>query len=181
MKDKTIQNIREVFLKQLENSPVEKITVTSVCKDAHINRGTFYRYFHDVYELLEDIENSLLKEISDYTKLLADSEISDEKAVLSLLEIFKKNNAVFKSIHDNTENTAFGKKIYETVYEPFLTVFEKRIDSKYSDNLLYLYHYCISGAISVIVSWIRSGSKESATEIYELIKKIEIFGLSSFS
>ena len=48
--------IRETFIELLRKKPVEKITVTEICKTAGINRGTFYIHFNDPYDLLRRIE-----------------------------------------------------------------------------------------------------------------------------
>ena len=38
----TKQAIRDSFLKLLSEKPIEKISVTEICREAEINRGTFY-------------------------------------------------------------------------------------------------------------------------------------------
>ena len=37
----------------IREKPVAKITVSEICAKAEINRGTFYRYYLDVYDLAE--------------------------------------------------------------------------------------------------------------------------------
>ena len=36
--------IKESLLKLLENKEIHQVTVTDICKDADINRGTFYTH-----------------------------------------------------------------------------------------------------------------------------------------
>ena len=42
--------IRETFINLLEKKNINKITVSEICKEADINRATFYRYYLDVYD-----------------------------------------------------------------------------------------------------------------------------------
>ena len=47
------------FLDMLEEMPIQKITVKGICEKAEINRSTFYRYYKDPYDLMEQIESEL--------------------------------------------------------------------------------------------------------------------------
>jgi AcrR family transcriptional regulator len=49
--------IKEAFIQLLQKMPVEKISVTEICKIAEINRGTFYIHYQDPYDVLKQIEN----------------------------------------------------------------------------------------------------------------------------
>jgi len=46
----------------MQKKPIEKITVTEICRQAQINRTTFYLYYKSPYELKEDMLNSELSE-----------------------------------------------------------------------------------------------------------------------
>ena len=41
----------------------DKITVKELCARSEITRGTFYQYYSDIYELMEQIQETLLKDI----------------------------------------------------------------------------------------------------------------------
>ena len=47
--------IQASFLKLLDQRPLAQITVKDVVTDCGVNRNTFYYYFQDIPELLEDI------------------------------------------------------------------------------------------------------------------------------
>ena len=40
--------------------PLDKVSVTQICKKAEINRVTFYKYYQDVYDLYEKTVDELL-------------------------------------------------------------------------------------------------------------------------
>lgn len=56
--------IREAFWRLYTAKPISKISVKDICALAGYNRGTFYRYYSDVYEVLESIENEILEQFS---------------------------------------------------------------------------------------------------------------------
>lgn len=62
--EQTKNNLRRAFGGSTSKSP-RKITVKQITDLAGYNRGTFYLYFKDVYDLLEDIEAKMLQVIED--------------------------------------------------------------------------------------------------------------------
>ena len=51
----TKRKIFATFLTILEKKPFDKITVRDIVEACDINRNTFYYYYSDIYELLEEI------------------------------------------------------------------------------------------------------------------------------
>lgn len=54
------QNLRRAFLELYRKYPTTEITVTQLCKYAHVARTTFYSHYQNVDELLEEIEDDLM-------------------------------------------------------------------------------------------------------------------------
>ncbi len=55
----TKQTIKDTFLELLKQKSFTKITVTEICKNAEINRGTFYLHYYDIHDVLSDIFNDM--------------------------------------------------------------------------------------------------------------------------
>lgn len=49
----TLTTIKDSMLKLMEKKEISKITVTELCNLADINRATFYKYYVDIYDLIE--------------------------------------------------------------------------------------------------------------------------------
>ena len=61
--EQTRANLRQAFWELYAEKPVEKISVREITDRAGYNRATFYLYYHDVYELLDEIEDTVLGNI----------------------------------------------------------------------------------------------------------------------
>lgn len=76
---KTKKYIREAFLELRRKFPLEKIKVTDICQKALINKSTFYKYYTDVYNLSDILEQESFQEFWDdfqnKDKLLEDTEV----------------------------------------------------------------------------------------------------------
>lgn len=55
------------FLALMEGKPYEKITVKELTQQCAIARTTFYRHFEDIYDLVEQLEQYLLRELVLYS------------------------------------------------------------------------------------------------------------------
>ena len=59
---KTLRHIDEALLECLKENEFRKITVDMLCRKALINRSTFYKYYADKYELLNNYLDRVLSE-----------------------------------------------------------------------------------------------------------------------
>ena len=51
----TRQAIMYSTLKLLQVKPIDKITVRDICDQCELTRNTFYYYFSDIYEVVEEL------------------------------------------------------------------------------------------------------------------------------
>ena len=61
----TRQTIKDTFLELLNQKSFTKITVTEICKNAEINRGTFYLHYYDIHDVLTDIFDDMIMVIME--------------------------------------------------------------------------------------------------------------------
>ena len=59
----TKEHIILSYLSLIRSKKWDKISVIEICKKAEITRGTFYQYFGDIYDLMEQLEGALLEEL----------------------------------------------------------------------------------------------------------------------
>lgn len=64
---KTLRHIDDALIDNLRNHAFRKITVDMICRSAMINRSTFYKYYSDKYELLDNYLSRVMKEFEEAT------------------------------------------------------------------------------------------------------------------
>ena len=57
----TRQRIMDGYLDMMREKRWDKTTVRELCGKLHISRGTFYQYYTDIYDLVEQAEDQLLQ------------------------------------------------------------------------------------------------------------------------
>ncbi|MFI3175840.1 MAG: TetR/AcrR family transcriptional regulator [Bacillota bacterium] len=112
----------ESFLSLYQNTSFHKMTVKDICKEANINRSTFYEYFIDIYDVLDTIENSifppseLLPQFNAHKKCTV---FDIEQHLLLLREQKKSLKILFSERENNTFRTKFINYIKPIVLEIF--------------------------------------------------------------
>lgn len=151
--NKTKKAAHSAFITLLGDHSFEEITITDICRIADINRKTFYNHYTGIYQLMEEIENLIVRE---FEQLLNQYNID---TVLNKPQIFF--DALNNVIRDNYEDyfrlvssnystglvtkiiAALKMRIKEFMVEADL------FNVKYVD---YIITYTISGLVSLYQS-----------------------------
>lgn len=122
------QRIVDAYLDALNTKRYDKITVSSVIKNAKINRSTFYRHFLDIYDLYENIcgetAEKIVCEVCDSMKRIFAEGYSigqmneayeaifgifvDNKNIISLLSGSRGSLMLLKKFRDKCEKRLSG-------------------------------------------------------------------------
>ncbi len=93
---KTKRNIKNAFLELLSEKSISNITVQNILDLALINRATFYKYYHDKYDLAEQLSKSCLSDIA----FLIEERFSYMQKMSSLEKIIQDIYAYICNNHD---------------------------------------------------------------------------------
>ena len=112
-KSLTRENLIEAFWELYKDKPIEKITVKEITNRAGYNRGTFYAYFKDTYEVLKEIKESIMP--------------SKDMIIYPIQRLERKEDLIFDTLNhsndyfiENQENTGcysvLAKALHVSVY-----------------------------------------------------------------
>lgn len=161
----TKMRIRSALYELLKEIDYEKITVTAICKRAEINRATFYKHYLDVADLVDQIQEETINELSEQLQNAIDN--NSEIFIVDMLKFLKhemSNNAGINLFSISTVST-FTSKISTLIYTKFSTFLEPEIpsNSEYSKDLVFA--YIAGGCAGIIDYWAKSGYKENEEAI----------------
>ena len=111
--NRTVRDFQNALATLLEAKPFEKITVDQICNEALLHRSSFYRYFHDKYDLLEQLINTRINQIFDE----ADTEDDFLQLTISFLGNHKK---VFRHLSGDSANSTFYTEMIRIISEVLL-------------------------------------------------------------
>ncbi len=165
--------LKDSFIDLLEKKGISKITVKEICKNADINRTTFYNHYNDQYDLMRKLENELIENIG--IRLAKYTQDGTDVALVEILEeIFeyiRENAKLCKILLSEKGNLDFQKRIMMLVYDKDISnLFNKNIFLK--EDIDYVYSFIITGCIGVIQKWLEDDMKKSTHSMAGMIIKL---------
>jgi AcrR family transcriptional regulator len=172
----TRQTFIDAFCAAYETKPVEKITVAELTREAGYNRGTFYEYFVDVYNLLEQIEDELIDHIGErVASTISKGNFADIflEAFANLQESAEKSSLVLLT----SEHTSkFPAKLKRAIMPVIISAFRIPPDNA---KAVYALDFYLSGVISIMGEWQKSDRELSVDELGGLIRVLLTEGVLS--
>jgi AcrR family transcriptional regulator len=163
----TRQNLIDAFWSFYSQKRIEKITVKEITEKAGYNRGTFYEYYTDVYDVLEQIENSLIPGIDELPPVNKPLDSTSAMPIDMFLKMYEKNNQYYSLLLGENGNPAFAGKLKKAVKpiisEAFLA---KSLDKAELD---YILEFVLSAMIGILGYWFKENQGMSAEKLIALI------------
>ena len=152
-KRQSIEKIEKVFIDLLQTKELSEIHVSDICKQAQLNRTTFYANYTDVYDLADSIR---------------------DKLEIDLLAIGFNRNDYLKLFRHIRENQLFYRTYFKLGYDDNykILVYDTELAKKHFQNRFIDYHieFFKSGLNKIIKMWLQNGCQESPEEMFEIIK-----------
>lgn len=138
-------------------------SVREIVGKAGYNRSTFYEYFTDVYDLLEQIEASILPDIEKHQSIIMETGV--HLPIQHLTEVYSRNKKYFVVLLGKNGDPAFQEKI-KNVYKALLRPHFQSLDA--DDFILeYTLEYSISAFLGVMTY---SFTREENPDIEKMVQ-----------
>lgn len=159
---KTQSIIQETLKKILLNKDVKDITVYELCKEANINRGTFYNHYNNISEVYEVIFNDMFTSIQEKINKLNLIHFEDDD-LIELLDLILNNKYIFENFIKSGLYNSWSNKIIDIVKEKYT----KEIPSSFHKKDIYLdaFTFILYGAAGIIIKWANKNYKTSKEAI----------------
>lgn len=159
-KKESQEKIEKIFVNMIQTKEINEITVKDICKEAGLNRSTFYANYLDVYDLADQIRKKLFQDVYD----LYNDERKQQYNKDGFLKLFyhiKENHIFFKTYF----KLGFDKTEIITDFDiiPIINDFS-------TDYLDYHVTFFKAGLNAIIVKWLNNGCVETPEEMLEIIK-----------
>lgn len=130
MAKKTKEKIEPALIELLSEKNLEEIDVVCLCKAAGVSRGTFYRYYSSVFDIVTDIKN----DIEPLFDFINDGNLDLYHYLIKALSIGEKHPAIFIkkiiSISENTPSAFRFLQLEEIIHSKFFDYFTEKVGSE---------------------------------------------------
>ena len=173
---RTKKALRDALLSLLEKKPITEISVTELTTLADVNRATFYFYYTDLLDMLQQIQNEAYQAfqevLSESTPSITTIEGFTDYAE-TLLNYCKDHEALVKFIIKNDTNNQLYKQIQTLMLNNIPNskeVFDVNNPARYSTN------YILNAMVGIMIDWMDEGMKIPPHELAEFCAHIYLNG-----
>lgn len=176
--DATRKAIFDAFWTTYQRKPIDKISVKELVDIAHVHRSTFYRYFTDIYDLLGQLEEKVLCEISAVLDKIEASEIADllnhaESTAIALKEYVP----LIYYLTGPNGDVNFRNKLQEQMRLRFTGL---SVGSNHSLSSEYIFNYIFSCLLSNMNFWYEHQEECSLEQICSMSKQLVSEGMIKY-
>ena len=167
---KTKKAIHEGVLQLLSEKTIDDISITELAQVAQINRKTFYNYYQNPYQVLDELENELVEEFvnsinaSDWNEWYNGHEFDFHKIFSSVTRSVQENRETYRYLLKIGKTSDIMIKVENRLKVEAFEYFSKYLTIE-KDVIVMIVEYVISGMFAVYRKWFSDGQRVSAEEV----------------
>ena len=157
---KTERSLEEALLKLMRGKSIDQITTTELCREAGINRNTFYAHYPNPMNLLERIEKQFIDIIVD----LIDNTVQQDGYSMLLQRVFEviiEHKALSLALLSRNGDPNYLRRVIETARVPVINYWRQLGTNLPQEDLDMLFTFLSHGAKQVILLWTENGFDKS--------------------
>lgn len=178
IKLKTPEILKDAFWQLYSEKDINKIRIVEITDLAGYNRGVFYSYYKNIYDMFDAIEREIMLEIKEISHLIQSfimDETYNQDKLAVIINNYKKNEKYLKVLFTKSDNPRFMMRIKKMLKDNLVKEAKKAGSTK--ENIEYYIEYYVSGMLNLLIYWFVNGSKLAVDEFSKLV--IELTGLQS--
>lgn len=161
---KTKKALHHALLALLKTSSLESISVSTLCREASINRGTFYLHYKDIATLFDEHLQHLLKDLEEsyYEPYRHVSRLVPHQLDPPTIWIFhhvKKYQQFYEVVFDRKSSLSYYYSLFEKIKE--LMGQSTSVYSLGERDLSFLIAYQANAIMGLLIQWSEDGFTRS--------------------
>ena len=177
--------LKESLMKILQTKDLDTISVAELCRDAGINRATFYRHYQIPKDILMEIQRDFYLRLRQEVKI-PESVENLRNVIETLCSCMNENLELVRILIKNNSDANFTNFINDIFLELVTEYRHIGITDKLNqEDIRFLALYSAGGSYFVLRSWAMGSSQKSPAEIagylYHLASRTESFLLNLLS
>jgi len=158
------EKIETAFLTLILNHKYEDITISQVCKQAEINRSTFYAHYDDINDLVIKIENKFAQGTASIFNY---GERQTHEAMIEMFTFVKANKHFYKAFL-NIPYTTLAER--NTKIEVLKNIGQKlNIDKSHTIGIFYRASFFGAGIKEMCRLWLERDCQETPEQMAKLL------------
>lgn len=164
---RTRRLMREGLMKLMQQKPVREISVKELSDLIDINRGTFYLYYRDIFDMVQQLENELVEEMENIILQYAGKRNREGIASFftDLLSFIKENSTMLKLLISPNGDNLFYERLNGAIREKYRIELRKTKKDSPDSEFNHKYSFAIFGLLGLIHYWLEQDCTESVESL----------------
>ena len=167
---RTKKLLTQALTQLLQEKQINEITVKELTDLADMNRGTFYLYYKDMFDMLEKIEDGMFEALDEIVSLHEHGDVSQQTKpiLLDLFHFIEENQEMCRVLLSPHGDMNFLHRLNEVVREKCLKAWPDIREEKGEADFDYHYSFVVFGCAGIIRAWVNRNCPESAEKMAEM-------------
>lgn len=167
---RTKKLLTQALTQLLQEKQINEITVKELTDLADMNRGTFYLYYTDMFDMLEKIEDGMFEALDAIISLHEHDDVSQQTKpiLLDLFDFIEENQEMCRVLLSPHGDMNFLHRLNEVVREKCLKAWPEIRKEKGEADFDYHYSFVVFGCAGIIRAWVNRNCSESAEKMAEM-------------
>ena len=167
---RTKKLLTQALTQLLQEKQINEITVKELTDLADMNRGTFYLYYKDMFDMLEKIEDGMFEALDAIVSLHEHDDVSQQTKpiLLDLFRFIQDNQEMCRVLLSPHGDMNFLHRLNEVVREKCLRAWPNIRKEKGEADFDYHYSFVVFGCAGIIRAWVNRNCSESAEKMAEM-------------
>lgn len=163
--DKTRLKLAESMKELLKATPLDKMTVTDIVENCDVSRQSFYRLFQDKYDLV----NWYFEVLADQSFKQMGKQCTLKEGLMRKFKFIDQEHAFFQQAFSSLDSNSLIHYDYTCIFTFYKQLIEEKNHCQLSEDLLFLLEMYCHGSVTMTVSWLHQGRKQSIEAIVDLL------------
>ena len=171
---RTKKLLTQALTELLQKKQVNEITVKELTDLADMNRGTFYMYYKDIFDMLEKIEDELFQKLDVIAQSHEHGDPTQQvkPILLDLFRFIEENQEMCRVLLSPNGDMNFLHRLYEAIRERSLEIWKDQMGSLGEKEFDYRYSFVIFGCAGMIRAWVNRNCQETDMQMAELADRM---------
>ena len=167
---RTKKLLTQALTQLLQEKQINEITVKELTDLADMNRGTFYLYYKDMFDMLEKIEDGMFEALDAIVSPHEHDDVSQQTKpiLLDLFRFIEDNQEMCRVLLSPHGDMNFLHRLNEVVREKCLKAWPNIRKGKGEADFDYHYSFVVFGCAGIIRAWVNRNCPESAEKMAEM-------------
>ena len=172
--DRRVRRTRKILTQALtellQQKQVNEITVKELTDLADMNRGTFYLYYRDIFQMLESIEDELLEALNQILGEKLGETPLNEQMLTEMFEFIRENREIMGVLMSFRGDICFLYRLNRLIREKCMTIWD--ITTERESEFNYDYNFVAFGCAGLVMAWIDRGCPETSEKLARRVNDI---------